>query len=64
MALERDVPYINTCKTIWRHMEIRLKVENPNHPYLVDVGTCNIHAMHNAFVKDWPHTVWSRNSWP
>lgn len=32
-------------------MDIRLKVEHLNYPGLIDVGTCNIHVMHNAFAK-------------
>ena len=49
MTLGSDGPNVN--KTIWRQMEIRLNVENLNYPSLVDVGTCNIHVMHNAFAK-------------
>ena len=42
---------LSVNKTIWTQMEIRLKVEKLNYLGLVDVGTCNIHMMHNVIAK-------------
>ena len=45
LALASDGPNVN--KTIWR--KIQKDLTDAGHGGLVEVGTCNIHVIHNAF---------------
>ena len=45
----RDGPNVN--KTIFRKVNERISQDHPNFPDLVDLGSCTIHMVHNAFGK-------------
>jgi len=49
LTLGSDGPNVN--KTIWREMEQKIREVYPGFQGLVDVGTCNIHIVHNSFGK-------------
>ena len=44
-----DGPNVN--KTIWRELEQKIRRANLDFQGFVDVGTCNIHIVHNSFGK-------------
>ena len=48
-TLIRDGPNVN--KTIFRSVNHLIKQSNVNFPGLVDLGTCVLHTVHNAFNK-------------
>ena len=48
-TLIRDGPNVN--KTIFRKVNKRISEDHPNFPGLVDLGSCTIHMVHNAFGK-------------
>ena len=48
-SLIRDGPNVN--KTIFWKMNELITLENPEFPGLVDLGSCSIHVIHNAFGK-------------
>ena len=48
-TLIRDGPNVN--KTIFRKVNERISQDHPNFPGLVDLGSCTIHIVHNAFGK-------------
>ncbi len=47
LALGADGPNVN--KTIFR--QIQMKLKEAGFPGLLDIGSCNIHVVHNAFRK-------------
>ena len=49
VTLGSDGPNVN--KTIWRELQSKIRGLEPNFRNFVDVGTCNIHVMHNGFAK-------------
>ena len=49
IALGSDGPNVN--KTIFREVSIQIKDTLPNWSCLLDIDTCNLHTMHNAFSK-------------
>ena len=49
LTLGSDGPNVN--KTIWRELEQKIRRANPDFQGFVDVGTCNIHIVHNSFGK-------------
>lgn len=49
LTLGSDGPNVN--KTIWRLLEQKLKSKCPEFDGFVDIGTCNIHIIHNSFGK-------------
>ncbi|PFX13024.1 hypothetical protein AWC38_SpisGene22936 [Stylophora pistillata] len=49
LTLGSDGPNVN--RTIWREMEKKIREVYPGFQGLVDVGTCNIHIVHNSFGK-------------
>ncbi|MDA8010156.1 MAG: hypothetical protein MPK75_10680, partial [Alphaproteobacteria bacterium] len=49
VTLVRDGPNVN--KTIFRKMDELIRHDNPEFTGLVDLGSCSIHTIHNAFGK-------------
>ena len=49
VTLVRDGPNVN--KTIFRKMNELIKHDHPDFAGLVDLGSCTIHTVHNAFGK-------------
>ena len=49
VTLVRDGPNVN--KTIFRKMDELIRHDNPELTGLVDLGSCSIHTIHNAFGK-------------
>ena len=49
LTLGSDGP--NANKTIWRLLEQKMKAKCPEYNGFVDIGTCNIHIIHNSFGK-------------
>ena len=49
VTLVRDGPNVN--KTIFQKMDELIRHENPEFTGLVDLGSCSIHTIHNAFGK-------------
>ena len=49
VTLVRDGPNVN--KTIFRKMNELIKHDHPDFAGLVDLGSCTIHIVHNAFGK-------------
>ena len=49
VTLVRDGPNVN--KTIFRKMYELIKHDHPDFAGLVDLGSCTIHIVHNAFGK-------------
>lgn len=47
VALGSDGPNVN--ESIWKEMKKRMKEEGNNG--LIDIGTCNVHVIHNSFAK-------------
>ena len=48
-TLIRDGTNVN--KTIFRKVNEKISQDHPNFPGLVDLGSCTIHMVHNAFGK-------------
>ena len=48
-TLVRDGPNVN--KTIFRNMNELIVQDHPKYPGLVDLGSCTIHTVLNAFGK-------------
>ena len=49
LTLGSDGPNVN--KTIWSLLEQKVKAKCPEFNGFVDIGTCNIHVIHNRFGK-------------
>ena len=49
LALIRDGPNVN--KTIFRKVNERISQDHSNFSGLVDLGSCTIHMVHNAFAE-------------
>ena len=49
VTLVRDGPNVN--KTMFRKMDELIRHDNPEFTVLVDLGSCSIHTIHNAFGK-------------
>ena len=49
VTLVRDGPNVN--KTIFQNMDELIRHDNPEFTGLVDLGSCSIHTIHNAFGK-------------
>ena len=49
VTLVRDGPNVN--KTIFRKMDELIRHDNPEFTGLVDLGSCSVHTIHNAFGK-------------
>ena len=48
-TLVRDEPNVN--KTIFQEMNELILQDHPEFPGLIDLGSCTIHTVHNAFGK-------------
>ena len=49
VTLVRDGPNVN--KTIFQKMDELIRHDNPEFTGLLDLGSCSIHTIHNAFGK-------------
>ena len=49
ITLVQDGPNVN--KTIFWHMNELILQDHPEFPGLIDLGSCTIHIIHNAFGK-------------